>query len=107
MKKFLAEHPYTATSGIFIVLITFGFLFLHWRKEDYAFALLLYFIVTLGIRLDDISRQLGIGPTDATTSLADKQDRIISLMQQIQHNLSETNDKLGKIQAAIDRQAEP
>ena len=106
MKKFLTEHPYTATSGIFIVLIVFGFLFLHWRKEDYAFALLLYFIVTLGIRLDDISRQLGIGQTDAVT-LADKNDRIISLMQQIQHNLSETNDKLSKIQAAMDRQAEP
>ncbi|MGD9251067.1 MAG: hypothetical protein PVG19_07575 [Desulfobacterales bacterium] len=106
MKKFLAEHPYTATSGIFVVLITFGFLFLHWRKEDYAFALLLYFIVTLGIRLDDISRQLGIGQTDAT-SLADKHDRIIRLMQQIQRNLSETNDRLGKIQAAMDRQSEP
>lgn len=106
MKKFLAEHPYTATSGIFIILIAFGFLFLHWGKDDYAFALLLYFIVTLGIRLDDISRQLGIGQTDAA-SLADKHDRIIRLMQQIQRNLSETNDRLGKIQAAMDRQAEP
>ena len=106
MKKFLAEHPYTATSGIFIVLIVFGFLYLDWRKEDFAFALLLYFIITLGIRLDDISRQLGIGQTDAAT-LADKNDRIISLMQQIQRNLSETNDRLGKIQAAMDRRAEP
>lgn len=106
MKKFLAGHPYLTTSGIFIVLLVFGVLFLQWRKEDYAFALLLYFIITLGIRLDDISRQLGIGQADPAT-LADKNDRIISLMQQIQHNLTETNDKLGKIQAAMDRQAEP
>ena len=106
MKKFLADHPYTATSGIFIILIVFGFLFLHWRKEDFAFALLLYFIITLGIRLDDISRQLGIGKSEAAT-LADKNDRIIKLMQQIQNSLSETNEKLGKIQAAMDRRAEP
>jgi hypothetical protein len=105
MKKFLAEHPYTVTSGIFIVLIVFGFLFLNWRKDEYAFALLLYFIVTLGIRLDDISRQLGIGHGTPVT-LADKNDRIISLMQQIQLNLTETNDKLAKIQAAMDRRAD-
>jgi hypothetical protein len=105
MKKFLAEHPYTITSGIFIVLIVFGFLFLNWRKDEYAFALLLYFIVTLGIRLDDISRQLGIGQGTPAT-LADKSDRIINLMQQIQQDLTETNDKLAKIQAAMDRRAE-
>lgn len=106
MKKFLAEHPYTITSGIFIVLITFGFLFLNWRRDEYAFALLLYFIVTLGIRLDDISRQLGVGNGNPTT-LAEKSDRIITLMQQIQGTLSETNHKLGEIQAAMDRKADP
>ncbi len=106
MKKFLAAHPYTVTSGLFIVLITFGFLFLHWRQDEYAFALLLYFIVTLGIRLDVISRQIGIGQSPQYT-LAEKNDRIISLMQQIQQNLSETNAKLAKIQAAIDRRSDP
>lgn len=106
MKKFLAEHPYTVTSGIFIVLIVFGFLFLNWRKDEYAFALLLYFIVTLGIRLDDISRQLGVGGGNPTT-LAEKNDRIINLMQQLQRTLTETNDKLARIQATMDRRAEP
>ncbi len=105
MKKFLAAHPYTVTSGIFIVLITIGFLFLHWRQDEYAFVLLLYFIVTLGIRLDDISRQIGIGHSPPDT-LAEKNDRIISLMQQIQQNLTETNAKLAKIQAAMDRRGD-
>ncbi len=103
MKKFLAEHPYTVTSGVFIVLIAFGFLFLDWRRDEYAFALLLYFIITLGIRLDDISRQIGIGHSP-TTTLAEKNDRIINLMQQIQRNLTETNARLAEIQAAMDRQ---
>lgn len=106
MKKFMEEHPYTVTSGIFIVLIVFGFLFLHWRKDEYGFVLLLYFIVTLGIRLDDISRQLGIGH-GAPTTFADKNDRMISLMQQIQQDLTETNAKLTHIQAAMDHGAEP
>ncbi len=102
MKKFLAEHPYTVTSGVFIVLIAFGFLFLDWRRDEYAFALLLYFIVTLGIRLDEISRQIGIGHTPPAT-LAEKNDRIIGLMQQIQRNLNETNARLAEIKAAMER----
>ena len=106
MKKFIAEHPYTVTSGVFIVLITFGFLFLHWRRDDYAFALLLFFIVTLGIRLDDISRQIGIG-TDSPTTLAEKNDRVINLMQQIQQGLKETNARLAEIQAALERRGAP
>ncbi len=106
MKKYLAAHPYTVTSGVFIVLLVFGFLFLNWGRDEYAFALLLYFIVTLGIRLDDISRQIGFGHGTPTT-LAEKNDRIISLMQQIQRNLSETNDKLDKIQSAMDRRGTP
>ena len=106
MKKFLASHPYTITSGVFIMLIAFGFLYLDWRRDEYAFALLLYFIVTLGVRLDDISRQLGIGHTNPAT-IADKNDRMIHLMQQIQQTLSETNHKLAEIQATMERKAEP
>jgi hypothetical protein len=106
MKKILAEHPYTVTSGIFIVLIVFGFFYLHWRNQEFMFLLLLYFIVTLGIRLDDISRQLGIGHETPAT-LAEKNDRIIDLMQQIQRELSETNARLARIQSAVERRSEP
>ncbi len=105
MKKFLAEHPYTVTSGVFVVLMAFGFLFLDWRRDEYAFALLLYFIVTLGIRLDDISRQIGIGHSPPAT-LAEKNDRIISLMKQIQQNLDETNARLAEIKTSIDSRDE-
>ena len=106
IKNWINDHPYFLTSAVFLVILYVGWRMLYWGEETFAFILLLYFIVTLGIRLDDISRQLGIGQTDAT-SLADKHDRIIRLMQQIQRNLSETNDRLGKIQAAMDRQSEP
>ena len=100
MKNFLAAHPYTITSGIFLTLMAFGFHYLNWGRDEYAFALLLYFIVTLGIRLDDIARQLDNG------TLPEKNDRIIHLMQQIQRNLAETNDRLAEIQSAMDRKTE-
>ncbi|MDJ0804064.1 MAG: hypothetical protein QNI89_19815 [Desulfobacterales bacterium] len=106
MKKFLAEHPYVVTSGVFIVLITFGFLFLHWRRDEYAFILLLYFIITLGIRLDDISRQIGIG-AESPATLAEKNERVLHLMRQIQQSLDETNARLAEIQTALDRRRAP
>jgi hypothetical protein len=106
MKKFLTSHPYTVTSSVFIIIVAFGFLYLDWRRDEYAFALLLYFIVTLGVRLDDISRQLGIGHTNPAT-LADHSDRVIHLMQEIQRALAETNQKLAEIQATMERKAEP
>ena len=49
MKKFLSEHPYAITSAIFLALLVFGFMVLNWRKDDFMFMLLLYFIITLNI----------------------------------------------------------
>jgi len=59
LQKWITSHPYLFTSITFLTIIVFGWLRLYWRKEDFAFALLLFFIVTIGIRLDDISRKLG------------------------------------------------
>jgi hypothetical protein len=58
MKKWINEHPYILTSVVFLVIIVIGWQFLYWRWENFAFLLLLYFIVTLGIRLDDISKKI-------------------------------------------------
>ena len=61
MKKWITDHPYFCTSIIFLIIIVIGWQVLFWRAENYMFLLLLYFIVTLGIRLDDISRKMGSG----------------------------------------------
>ena len=56
MKKWISDRPYFVTSAIFLIIIMVGWQVLYWQAEDYTFLLLLYFIVTLGIRLDDIAR---------------------------------------------------
>jgi hypothetical protein len=99
MKKFLSQHPYAITSVIFLVLLSFGFLHLNWRREDFMFMLLLYFIVTLSIRLDDISRQLGSGREGATET----DENILSTLKQIRLTLKETNHQLKKIGATLDQ----
>jgi hypothetical protein len=47
------------TSAVFLVILFVGWRVLYWREETFGFILLLYFIVTLGIRLDDIARKIG------------------------------------------------
>lgn len=98
MKKLISQHPYAVTSAIFLVLIVFGFLHLNWRKDDYMFMLLLYFIVTLSVRLDDIVRR--IGPhreTDGT------EENVVSALREITTALKETNYRLKAIQNRIDQ----
>jgi uncharacterized membrane protein len=97
MKKLIARHPYAITSAIFLVLVVFGFLHLDWRKDDYMFMLLLYFIVTLSIRLDDIVRQLGSGREVA----ADTEENVISALKEIRATLRETNHRLKAIQNSL------
>ena len=59
IKKWIVDHPYFLTSAVFLVILFVGWRVLYWREETFGFILLLYFIVTLGIRLDDISRKIG------------------------------------------------
>ena len=102
MKKWVARRPYTITSVLFIVLIAFGFFQLNWRRDDYMFMLLLYFIVTLGIRLDDIVRQIGPGrdaPSDTETTEAN----VLSVLKEMRAALRETNYRLKAIQNRLDQ----
>ncbi len=52
------KKPYLLTSLFFIVVFAAGAILLEWRNMYFAFLLLLYFIVIIGIRLDDISKQM-------------------------------------------------
>lgn len=99
MKKWVGRHPYTITSALFILLIAFGFFYLNWHKDDYMFMLLLYFIVTLGIRLDDIVRQIGQGEN----APPDREANVLSVLQEMRAALRETNYRLKAIQNRLDQ----
>jgi len=96
MKKWLNDHPYLLTSAVFLAIILFGWRVLYWRWENFAFLLLLYFIVTLGIRLDDISKKIGSGVKSESTNSEEKSS-ILSQLNDIKLTLRSLNTTLRKL----------
>ena len=96
MKKWISDHPYFSTSAIFLFILAFGWKFLYWQEENFAFLLLLYFIVILGIRMDDISRKLGRDSGGSTEANGGK-DTIMGQLNEVRASLSTMNDTLDKL----------
>ncbi len=96
MKKWITDRPYLVTSAIFFVIMIIGWQVLYWQAEDFTFLLLLYFIVTLGIRLDDISRKIGGGAGNPAADSADR-NSIISQLNDIKASLGAINATLNKL----------
>ena len=95
MKKWIIDRPYIFTSIIFLIIMIFGWRFLYWQEENFAFLLLLYFIVTLGIRLDDISRKIGGGAVKLPHSSGEK-DTVVRQLNDIRVSLVALNATLTK-----------
>ena len=88
------RHPYTLTGLLFLAMVLLGWTALGWGERQLGFLLLIYFIVTLGIRLDEISRTLG-SSGNLRAAAGDPE----SLMAQLQ----EIRSLLGQIQVALER----
>jgi len=102
MKKWIIDRPYTFTSIIFLIVMIFGWRVLYWQEENFAFLLLLYFIVTLGIRLDDISRKIGGGSVKLPHSNGEK-ETIVQQLNDIRISLLVLNGTLNKLLQAIEK----
>jgi hypothetical protein len=96
IKRWVVDHPYFLTSAVFLVLLFVGWRFLYWREENFAFVLLLYFIVTLGIRLDDISRKIGTRASAATGNPG-SEESLMHQLNDIKHALLAINATLNRI----------
>lgn len=105
MKNWITEHPYFCTSIIFLIVMVVGWQVLYWRAENFMFLLLLYFIVTLGIRLDDISRKIGSGVERAESGFKERES-IISQLHDIKITLLRLNTTLNKLLTAADKDSE-
>jgi hypothetical protein len=102
MKKWIIDRPYTFTSVIFLIVMIFGWRVLYWQEENFAFLLLLYFIVTLGIRLDDISRKIGGGSVKLPHSNGEK-ETLVQQLNDIRISLLAINGTLNKLLKAIEK----
>jgi len=96
IKKWVVDHPYFLTSAVFLVILFVGWRVLYWRQENFALMLLLYFIVTLGIRLDDISRKIGTR-TSTTANNPGSQESLMHQLNDIKHALLAINATLNRI----------
>ncbi len=96
MKKWITDRPYLVTSAIFLIIMIIGWQALYWQAEDYTFLLLLYFIVTLGIRLDEIARKIGGGAGKISAGSVD-QESVISQLNDIKASLVTINVTLTKL----------
>ena len=102
MKKWIIDRPYTFTSIIFLIVMIFGWRVLYWQEENFAFLLLLYFIVTLGIRMDDISRKIGGGAVKLPHSNGEK-ETIVQQLNDIRISLLAIDGTLNKLLKAIEK----
>ena len=64
---------YLASGILFLVLAYVGGHYHHWRQEAFAFLLLAYLIVIIGIRLDELSTKL----MEIQTQLTQMQERLM------------------------------
>ncbi len=96
MKKWITNRPYLVTSAIFFIIVIIGWQVLYWQTEDFTFLLLLYFIVTLGIRLDDIARKIGGGAGKLSAASAGLES-VINQLNEIKASLVTINVTLNKL----------
>ncbi len=102
MKKWIIDRPYLFTSIIFLIVMAFGWRFLYWQEQNFAFLLLLYFIVTLGIRLDDISRKIGGGAVKLPHGNGEK-ETLVRQLSDIRVSLLAINSTLNKLLEAMEK----
>ena len=96
IKQWIVDHPYFLTSAVFLAILFVGWRVLYWHEENFAFILLLYFIVTLGIRLDDISRKIGTR-TSTPTHNPENEASLMHQLNDIKHALLAMNATLNRI----------
>jgi hypothetical protein len=100
------RHPYSLTGLLFLAMVLFGGTALGWGERQLGFLLLIYFIVALGIRLDEITRTLG-GPPGSAHARAEDSDTVIAHLRDIKELLRRIDSKLQPPASEDDREQRP
>ena len=102
MIKHIKKHPYTVTSLVFLAVIVLGTILMDWHEDHYAYLLILYFIITIGIRLDEVVSRLN-QLTDSHSQIRSRDDDGEAQLVRIRALLEEIHQELCVIRSKIDR----
>lgn len=108
MKLNLDKYPYAVTAVVFLVVLLVGNVWLGWGQLALAYFGLLFCIVIIGIRLDEIVRQIRDLGAVQTTLLKESGNQgaftpAVSEIRQLNKELAEIKTQLTRINAALER----
>ena len=112
MKFNLEKYPYSVTAFIFLTVLLVGNLWLGWGQLALAYFGLLYFIVLIGIRLDEIARQVRDLGAVQTTLLKEPGNpgsfsQAVLEIRQLNGQLAEIKMQLAQLHAALEKASQP
>jgi hypothetical protein len=108
MKLNLDKYPYSVTTFVFLAVLIAGNVWLGWGQLALAYFGLLFCIVIIGIRLDEIARQVRDLGAVQTTLLKESGNpgsltQTVSEIHQLNGELAEIKVLLTRIHAVLDR----
>lgn len=106
VKHWIQRHPYTLTGILFLAMVLFGWRELGWGERQLGFVLLIYFIVTLGIRLDEIARAIGGGSAEIRAASGEAAD-LCAHLQDIKLLLAEIQSQLSRLERPVEASRDP
>ena len=112
MKLNLDKYPYSVTAFVFLVVLLVGNVWLGWGQLALAYFGLLFCIVIIGIRLDEIVRQVRDLGAVQTTLLKESGNpgtftQAVSESRQLNGQLAEIKTLLTRINAALEKNPQP
>ena len=112
MKLNLDKYPYSVTAFVFLVVLLAGNVWLGWGQLALAYFGLLFCIVIIGIRLDEIVRQVRDLGAVQTTLLKESGNpgfftQAVSEIRQLNGQLTEIKTLLTRINAAREKNPQP
>jgi hypothetical protein len=97
------KSAYLLTSSVFLAIVLFGRWYFGWGQQEFAYLLLLYFLVTIGIRLDEIVKQIQI-TNQHLGQLIELKARQPEIMRDLQAPVAAQANPDGASASAIDQE---
>jgi len=112
MKFSLEKYPYSIAAFVFLVVLIVGNIWFGWGQLALAYFGLLFFIVIIGIRLDDIARQVrDLGAVQATllkeSGNPGSFSQAVTEIRQLNGQLVEIKALLARLNANLERPPQP